>query len=189
MSKIFTFEDGKYTVTRGDHGIITAMTRNGEPWTEGMNAFAHAKFVNAVLNHIEDAETPQPIDLILHCPACGLQHIDAPSDDAYDGNPPSWTNPPHRSHLCHGCGHIWRPADVPTNGVAEIQTKGKHDSPSPEDQPTTEEQGYAIEAIWQFVPELKAREDNLIVLTPAQLETTLRCLGWRAPCDARKGRS
>src|SRR5574340_600312 len=23
-----------------------------------------------------------------------------------------WDNPPHRSHLCHGCGHIWRPADV-----------------------------------------------------------------------------
>lgn len=130
-----------------------------------------------------------PIDMILHCPACGLQHVDAPSDDAYDGNPPTWTNPPHRSHLCHGCGHVWRPADVPTNGVAEIQTKGKHDSPSPEDQPMTEEQGYAIEAIWQFVPELKAREDNLIVLTPAQLETTLRRLGWRAPCDARKGRT
>ncbi len=128
-----------------------------------------------------------PINMILHCPNCGLQHIDEPSDDAYEGNPPTWTNPPHRSHLCHGCGHIWRPADVPTNGVECITTKGKNDSPLPWEPPMTEEQGYVIEAVWQFVPELKAREDHLIVLTPAQLETVLRRLGWHAPCDARKG--
>lgn len=71
----------------------------------------------------------EPVDMLLFCPNCGEQHIDAPSDDAYDGNPPTWTNPPHRSHLCHNCGHIWRPADVPTNGVAEIKTAGKNDSP------------------------------------------------------------
>lgn len=39
-----------------------------------------------------------------------------------------WKNPPHRSHLCQSCGHIWRPADVATNGVQEIKTKGKADS-------------------------------------------------------------
>ena len=42
--------------------------------------------------------------------------------------------PAHRSHLCRpedgGCGHIWRPADVPTNGVAAVKTKGKADSPT-----------------------------------------------------------
>lgn len=100
---------------------------------------------------------PPPIDMILHCPVCGKQHIDAPegfkatgqcecdvfgscevctaNEEAYreflrDG---PWTNPPHRSHLCHECGHIWRPADVPTNGVAEIRTKGKNDSQRQED--------------------------------------------------------
>lgn len=41
----------------------------------------------------------------------------------------------HRSHLCHGCGHIWRPADVPTNGVAAVKTKGKADSPTVTTQP------------------------------------------------------
>jgi len=73
----------------------------------------------------------EPIDMVLHCPKCGMQHIDrrdeplsADWDDAE-----AWTNPPHRSHLCHGCRHIWRPADVPTNGVKAIQTKGKADSP------------------------------------------------------------
>lgn len=76
-----------------------------------------------------------PIDMVLHCRKCGLQHIDAPEDEVdmqcNTNSVPGvmWANPPHRSHLCHGCGHIWRPADVPTNGVKEIKTKGKADSP------------------------------------------------------------
>lgn len=41
----------------------------------------------------------------------------------------AWDNPPHRSHKCSGCGHIWRPADVCTNGVAAVKTVGKNDSP------------------------------------------------------------
>ena len=73
-----------------------------------------------------------PIDMVLYCPACGMQHIDAP-ERAWDAPAHArgefWTNPPHRSHLCHDCGHIWRPADVPTNGVAAVKTKGKNDSP------------------------------------------------------------
>lgn len=73
-----------------------------------------------------------PIDMILYCPACGTQHIDATEfehrTDLAGTLDVAWTNPPHRSHLCAGCGHIWRPADVPTNGVATIATKGKADS-------------------------------------------------------------
>lgn len=66
-----------------------------------------------------------PVAMILHCPACGVQHLDEPDEVS------GWTNPPHRSHLCFACGHIWRPADVPTNGVAAIKTKGAADSPFP----------------------------------------------------------
>lgn len=83
-----------------------------------------------------DAMATSPVDMVLHCTACGLQHIDAPEPSEWaispDGSPEdvgSWDNPPHRSHKCHGCGHIWRPADVPTNGVAAVKTKGKADSP------------------------------------------------------------
>lgn len=100
--------------------------------------------VKAMLAAPQPSPTPQadsqpaPIDMVLHCPKCGLQHIDAPEKvdrrlAAID--PPAawamdpWTNEPHRSHLCHGCGHIWRPADVPTNGVAAVKTTGKADSP------------------------------------------------------------
>jgi len=64
----------------------------------------------------------EPIDMILHCPVCGTQHIDAPEPDN------GWTNPPHKSHLCHSCKTVWRPADVPTNGVKEIKTRGEADT-------------------------------------------------------------
>ncbi|KVC71410.1 hypothetical protein WI73_11330 [Burkholderia ubonensis] len=73
-----------------------------------------------------------PIPMLLFCPRCGAQHIDAPEtkpDDQDDRVPvTTWTNPPHRSHLCHACGTIWRPADVATVGVAAIETHGKDDT-------------------------------------------------------------
>lgn len=71
-------------------------------------------------------DPPIPIPMILHCPRCGLQHVDEP-----DERTPDWTNPPHRSHLCHGCRCVWRPADVPTCGVASIETRGKADNWAP----------------------------------------------------------
>jgi hypothetical protein len=89
----------------------------------------------------------EPIDMVLFCPMCGVQHIDEPEAPKYepfkyavDENGtkypiipevpagPVWTNPPHRSHLCNECGCIWRPADVPTNGVLAIQTNGVADN-------------------------------------------------------------
>jgi len=81
----------------------------------------------------------QPIDMILYCPSCGVQHVDKPEGQFYPGHTAEesaavnkdhglWDNPPHRSHLCHACGCIWRPADVPTNGVESIKTEGKADT-------------------------------------------------------------
>lgn len=70
----------------------------------------------------------EPIPMVLHCPSCGLQHIDAPdSAPQFVSVDDVWTNPPHRSHLCCRCGTVWRPADVPTNGVERIATQGKGD--------------------------------------------------------------
>jgi len=79
----------------------------------------------------------KPIPMILYCPNCGEQHVDAPEQCPDEGcphygtrhsHPDTWTNPPHRSHKCATCGCIWRPADVPTTGVADIQTSGKSDT-------------------------------------------------------------
>lgn len=64
----------------------------------------------------------EPIDMMLPCPRCGHLHVDAPEPAK------GWDNPPHKSHLCHKCGCIWRPADVPTNGVSFIRTRGKDDN-------------------------------------------------------------
>jgi hypothetical protein len=68
------------------------------------------------------SSTGTPIPMVLHCPRCRAQHIDAPQPDK------GWTNPPHRSHECQACGLVWRPADVPTTGVEAIETKGKRDT-------------------------------------------------------------
>ncbi|MBQ1764310.1 MAG: hypothetical protein IIZ92_15585, partial [Aquincola sp.] len=77
--------------------------------------------VRAALSAAQDAPA-EPIDMVLYCPNCGMQHIDGPEVtlDKCIYSDPDWDNPPHRSHKCDGCGHIWRPADVPTNGVAEV---------------------------------------------------------------------
>jgi hypothetical protein len=87
-----------------------------------------------------------PIDMVMHCPKCGLQHIDRPDphtktcltpggegDDICICPEGHWTNPPHKSHLCRkedgGCGHVWRPSSTHyTNGVQAVEP-GKNDSP------------------------------------------------------------
>lgn len=87
--------------------------------------------------HKVPAAPAVPVDMVLHCPACGLQHIDAPDpwvakygEELCKAKGFSlWTNPPHKSHLCRGCGHVWRPADVATAGVKAVSTKGKEDGP------------------------------------------------------------
>lgn len=73
---------------------------------------------------------PAPIPMILFCPECGFQHVDRASPPDHEIR---WTNPPHRSHLCEECGHIWRPADVATVGVAELPSHrlGTNDSRPP----------------------------------------------------------
>ncbi|MGN8062757.1 hypothetical protein ACTJK4_13955 [Ralstonia sp. 22111] len=85
------------------------------------------------------AAATKPVDMVLLCPNCGMQHVDAVEtgtalsrsglDTLTETEVVTWSNPPHRSHMCHSCGHQWRPADVATNGVAELKTKGKNDSP------------------------------------------------------------
>jgi len=73
---------------------------------------------------------PTPIPMVLHCPKCGFQHIDAP--DPAD----NWDNPPHTSHKCLNpdCNVIWRPADVPTAGVEKIETCGRKDNWPPQNE-------------------------------------------------------
>lgn len=49
----------------------------------------------------------EPMLLVLYCPECKFQHIDADE----------WLTRPHKTHLCLQCGHEWAPANFPTVGV------------------------------------------------------------------------
>jgi hypothetical protein len=90
--------------------------QTGEEWGKDI--------IDVVIARLEAQEASlKPIDMILPCPKCGMLHVDAPEPEN------GWTNPPHKSHLCHGCGTIFRPADIATNGVAAIKTRGENDSP------------------------------------------------------------
>lgn len=124
-------EDVVGIVRLGDTGELT----RGEMWDllrKGERVAAHC---------LAEANAPTPVNMVLPCPRCGELHIDAPevtndpgrmSADALDAGAVEeevWSNPPHRSHLCHTCGLVWRPADVPTNGVDHVRTSGKNDSP------------------------------------------------------------
>lgn len=55
-----------------------------------------------------------PINMVLHCPNCHVQHVDAPDEGL------GWKNPPHRTHQCGQCGALWRPSHACTNGVQEL---------------------------------------------------------------------
>jgi rubrerythrin len=87
---------------------------------------------------VEIGEKPE--DAILFCPNCKTQHIDKAEPDvcelcgidvdAHDATGcdefKAWLNPPHKKHRCHECNHVWRAANVPTNGVASLEaTDGK----------------------------------------------------------------
>ena len=54
------------------------------------------------------APRQDPIPMLLWCPACGARHYDVGA----------FATKPHHTHACQGCGMVWRPAIVPTVGVA-----------------------------------------------------------------------
>lgn len=63
-------------------------------------------FIRGVVMTIEPA-----VPAVLHCPKCGVQHIDRGV----------WaTTRVHRTHLCAGCGHLWKPFNHATVGVESI---------------------------------------------------------------------
>ena len=117
-----TREDAEQTLT-----MLRTWTADAQPANEqGQVSFARAMLESAeealawgLFSTPSDVEPQQPIPMILHCPSCGLKHIDRASG--------TWAKLPHRSHLCEGCGSVWRPADVPTVGVEAIKTAGKFD--------------------------------------------------------------
>ncbi len=54
--------------------------------------------------------SPSPTPMVLTCPTCHERHVD-------EGE---WATRPHKTHLCSRCGTLFRPANVPTVGVAVL---------------------------------------------------------------------
>lgn len=98
----------------------------------------------------------EPVALLLFCPRCEAQHVDASERDSHAWckvckSPPAapcyegctvWQNPPHRSHKCHHCNYVWRPADVFTTGIEQLETRGANDD-------TADPRGQDHDAWWQ----------------------------------------
>lgn len=115
--------------------------------TQALTAVTLVKRSLLQVLRMPDGKEDAPKDVVLWCPSCGKQHIDEPETcpvchgDCAGMNPPMgycpakekklWTNPPHKSHKCVGCGTIWRQFDFPTNGVHETLTSGENDTPRP----------------------------------------------------------
>lgn len=102
------------------------------------------------LHHVYHEGFELPIPMVIFCPNCHTQHIDKAEEQCPEfygthqcelakghssvyhsaaplENQKRWTNPPHKSHLCHGCGNIFRFANYPTNGVENVEP-GENDN-------------------------------------------------------------
>jgi len=55
-----------------------------------------------------EAPTLLPIPMLIWCPMCSARHIDVGE----------FATKHHHTHSCQKCGLTWRPAIVPTVGVA-----------------------------------------------------------------------
>lgn len=140
---------------------------SGDSWRGNLSILATAIEREVLAAH---PGQPEPLDMLLFCPKCGVQHVDhaEPAVEHEHGAVEfeAWDNPPHRSHLCHACGCIWRPADVPTNGVATIQTRGKADTwdgkPEPRAEVTSEQFGDQALAILEELVRMRYEKCRIV---------------------------
>lgn len=120
-------------------GGLIPYARYGEAWT---TTVMNRPLIREILLLLDAAQAP--IDMILFCPKCHEQHIDAPEPDNckncgavsyFHTAPPQakrangacdnfepWLNAPHKKHRCHNCNHVFKPANVATNGVESLQS-------------------------------------------------------------------
>src|ERR1044072_1073994 len=125
-----------------NRGILDAPCSCGHTWGKHRGMPPHKCMANCDCPDFafiyQTTKLALPIDLLLFCPMCATQHVDEAKPDVCEKcgceeefcpceDFTAWLNPPHKSHRCTACNHVWRPADVPTNGVAELKTKGERD--------------------------------------------------------------
>lgn len=99
------------------HGGIVAACGRDDPqdeftrvWGKVTCPACHAMSPSAISDVKTAAKAPDMPDIIpmlLWCPECKARHVDVGV----------FATKPHHTHACQGCGHVWRPAIVPTCGV------------------------------------------------------------------------
>lgn len=131
--------------------------------------------------------TAPPVDMLLFCPNCAEQHVDEARPDVCEtcgGNEAGcscktfspWLNLPHKSHRCTSCNHVWRPADVPTNGVAENRTVGQRDeSPIPR-----------YQKLGTMQAQIKCADADLADTRAALLDLQMKSAVWIGERDAAR---
>lgn len=123
---MYTRDLKQWCVDIGDPTLIVESAEGKEAHHEH-HALSDARWNKQVWEFLNNLSlSSAPVGLLIFCPHCGEQHIDRPQPEK------GWINPPHRSHECQSCNWVWRHADIYTNGVAEIKTKGQRDQdPNP----------------------------------------------------------
>lgn len=109
----------KYAVRRNDGkpmGLAFVLEYTRDPFAiTALSAYVRAivgypifDLLRADLNRIIADAQENGIHCRLDCPSCGGKHVDRDE----------WATRKHKTHLCEGCGHEWRPfSDFPTFGI------------------------------------------------------------------------
>lgn len=92
--------------TKANSGVVHLSTRETHMYLNEQEAALMLEGLKAWRGDTSPIVTA-PIPMLLWCPECGLRHID-------EGE---FATKLHHTHACQGCGHVWRPAIVPTVGV------------------------------------------------------------------------
>jgi hypothetical protein len=133
--------------------MITSLFDSGITEVGMISVISGAKpdYVEKVLTERRELiAVEKPIDVVLFCPLCKFQHIDEAEPNTcqncghgaeyHKGSEcylhdsgcdctgfKAWLNPPHKSHRCLNpeCNHVWRAANIPTNGVEKVDKENE----------------------------------------------------------------
>jgi predicted RNA-binding Zn-ribbon protein involved in translation (DUF1610 family) len=97
-------------VRRGCYSTKEMLERKDRDLFDAFNVVVDDLFDNTaeeLTDAIKAVLAPSPIPMLLWCPECRGRHID-------EGE---FATKHHHTHACQHCGHVWRPAIVPTCGV------------------------------------------------------------------------
>lgn len=89
----------------GPEGDIVVYNRNGKTVFYFTASGELHSLTGRTDEQVQSEVTPVP--MLLTCPICKERHIDVGE----------FATKVHHTHACQHCGHVWRPAIVPTVGV------------------------------------------------------------------------